>query len=321
MEKVEILKSKPLLLDELRKIVAYEEKEQAKLDRNTFGNGYKPSWQLLDVPTEYHPVQKLTLAGFVTKVGRKAYQLIDRAECKKLIEQIDTERKDQAVHIEKVLSESDINELFKGIVGYDDLKALFAQSLASIKPVHIFLVGPPGTAKSLFLMGLEKLGGTTITAGTATKAGIRDVLTDTPRILIIDELDKISSGKDVSALLTWMEQGKVYVTQHGFTDSFQGKGWVFAAANSVKGLPKELLDRFIVVHLQPYAPTQFVEVVKHYLVSTGVEPELAAYIATSVQRYSNSVREAVRVARLCENKKQVDSTIQIIRKYQQKTIY
>lgn len=316
MEKLDVLRSKPLLIEELRKIAAYEAREQARVDKSSFGGGYRVSWQLLDVPTEYHPVKQLVLEGFVQKVGRKNYQLIDPEETQSLLKRLDEERSTSEQTMNALLSGNNIKELFNSIVGYEDLKGLFIRSLSASKPVHILMIGPPGTAKSLFLLALETLGATVITAGSATKAGIREVLTETPRILIIDELDKINSSKELSALLTWMESGKVHVTQHSLTQTFSGMGWVFAAANTTRGLPKELLDRFMPVHLTAYTPQQFVHVVTHYLKSTGVEPELAAYIATSVQRYSNSVREAVRVARLCESKADVDATIQIIRKYQ-----
>ena len=41
-------------------------------------------------------------------------------------------------------------QLFDNIVGYDDIKTLFNLSFSSEKPVHILLVGPPASAKTLF---------------------------------------------------------------------------------------------------------------------------------------------------------------------------
>ena len=41
---------------------------------------------------------------------------------------------------------------FQNIIGYDDIKKIFKMSLNSDKPVHILLVGPPASAKTLFML-------------------------------------------------------------------------------------------------------------------------------------------------------------------------
>ncbi len=49
-------------------------------------------------------------------------------------------------------------ELFSNIVGYEDIKKLFHLSLYSKeRPVHILLVGPPASAKTLFMLECMKL--------------------------------------------------------------------------------------------------------------------------------------------------------------------
>ena len=48
-------------------------------------------------------------------------------------------------------------QLFDNIVGYDDVKMLFNLSFSSEKPVHILLVGPPASAKTLFMLECIKL--------------------------------------------------------------------------------------------------------------------------------------------------------------------
>ena len=173
------------------------------------------------------------------------------------------------------------------------------------------------TAKSLFLMEIERLGARFITAGTSTKVGIRDIIYDElPRILIIDEIDKIADPNDLSALLTWMESGRIIITKHGLKDERRGKGWVFAAANTLRKLAPELIDRFEVFHVKPYTKEQFIRVVTGYLTKRKEVPEdLARYIAEKVQEYSVSVREAIRISRVAKTKNEVDRAIEIIRKY------
>ena len=49
------------------------------------------------------------------------------------------------------------SSLFESIIGYDDIKKIFKMSLVSDKPVHILLVGPPASAKTLFMLEFLKL--------------------------------------------------------------------------------------------------------------------------------------------------------------------
>ena len=54
--------------------------------------------------------------------------------------------------------------LFDDVIGFDDVKEIFQMSVGAYKPVHILLVGPPASAKSLFMSSLY-----IITESTATK--------------------------------------------------------------------------------------------------------------------------------------------------------
>ena len=302
----------------LKRIIEYEEKQEQKFKTDPAFRGLdmKPYWELIDIPASWHVVRKLMFAGVVERPAKKWYILKDRESAKKALEEYERkmkERQQKAAEITQELPE----DLFDVIEGYDDLKEFIKMSLKAEEPVHVLLVGPPGTAKSLFLMEIERLGARFITAGTSTKVGIRDIIYDElPRILIIDEIDKINDPKDLSSLLTWMESGRIVVTKHGLQDERRGKGWVFAAANTLRRLPPELIDRFEVFHIQPYTKEQFIRVVTGYLTKRkGVPEDLARYIAEKVQEYSISVREAIRVSRVAKTKDEVDKVIGIIKKY------
>ena len=54
---------------------------------------------------------------------------------------------------------------FSSIIGYDDVKKLFNLSLESDNPVHILLVGPPASAKTLFMLECIKLDRSYFTLG------------------------------------------------------------------------------------------------------------------------------------------------------------
>ncbi|MDW0150210.1 MAG: hypothetical protein QOK89_07480, partial [Nitrososphaeraceae archaeon] len=81
--------------------------------------------------------------------------------------------------------------LFESIIGYDDIKKIFKMSLISDKAVHILLVGPPASAKTLFMLEFLKLERSYFTLGShSTKAGMIDYLFDyRPRYLLVDEIE------------------------------------------------------------------------------------------------------------------------------------
>lgn len=213
----------------------------------------------------------------------------------------------------------DIPEDFWDVVeGYDDIKEFFIASIKADRPCHILLVGGPATGKTLMLMEVERLSGSVfVTAGTATKVGIRDILLNNkPRFLVIDEVDKLSSPDDVSVLLTLMESQRVIVAKHKEYREEHMKTWVFAAANTTRGLPPEFLDRFQIFYLKPYDKETLVKVIKKCLVKReGVNEELASYIATKVAEAGGTVREAIRLARISRTKEEFDRYFSIVRKY------
>jgi len=81
-------------------------------------------------------------------------------------------------------------------------------------------VGPPATAKSLFLMELGRLGATySATGSRVTAAGLTDAFFNyQPRVLLLDEIDKVSLDA-TAVLLSAMETGDVLITKYKRTDN------------------------------------------------------------------------------------------------------
>lgn len=306
----------------LEKIVKYEEEteERYKKDPVFKGLDVHPYWDFQEVAVPWQIIRKLLFADVVKAVGgrRKQYFLVDRDSVKKSLQEYEGYEKIRTTELEVKKQIEIPSDIFDVIEEYGDLKDFIKLSLSAEEPVHGLLVGAPGTAKSLFLMELERLEGSHfITAGTATKVGIRDIIyEDLPRYLLIDEIEKISDSKDLSSLLTWMETGRIIITKHGLKDEKRGKGWVFGACNTTRGLPSELMDRFQVFHIKPYNPEQFRRVVIGYLTKRlKVEQGIAEYIADEVGKFTVSIRQAIRVSRIARTRGDVSKVLKIIRKY------
>ncbi|AFU59020.1 MAG: sigma 54-interacting transcriptional regulator [Nitrososphaera sp.] len=210
--------------------------------------------------------------------------------------------------------------LFDSIVGYDDVKRLFQMSLSSDKPVHILLVGPPASAKTLFMLECMKLERSYFTLGShSTKSGMIDYLFEKrPRYLIVDEIEHMPM-KDQTALLSLMETGIVSETKFQKTRNTQLKTWVFATSNGTDRMLTPLLSRFVVLHFKQYSFGSFQKVCMHILGREGVAPDIAIAIAEAVwmRLKSKDIRDCIKIGRLAKTKQDVEWIAQTLKTYKQ----
>ena len=218
------------------------------------------------------------------------------------------------------LAEGKPEPLFDSIVGYDDVKRLFSLSLSSDKPVHILLVGPPASAKTLFMLECIKLERSYFTLGShSTKAGMMDYLFEKrPRYLIVDEIEHMPM-KDQTALLSLMETGIVAETKFQRTRNTQLKTWVFATSNGTERMLTPLLSRFVVLHFKPYSFGSFFQVCTHILAREGVPSDVAGAVADAVwnKLKSKDVRDCIKLGRLAKTVEDVGWIAQTMRVYRQ----
>ena len=115
--------------------------------------------------------------------------------------------------------DEEADNFFEYIIGYHDVKRFLKMSMNADEPVHILLVGPAASAKTMFIKSLMKLDNSYFTdGGNSTKAGMLEYIFDNkPTYLLIDEIDKMST-KDQTFLLNLMETGIVSETKHGKTN-------------------------------------------------------------------------------------------------------
>jgi Holliday junction DNA helicase RuvB len=193
--------------------------------------------------------------------------------------------------------------LFESVIGYEDIKKIFKMSLISDKPVHILLVGPPASAKTLFMLEFLKLERSYFTLGShSTKSGMIDYLFDyRPRYLIVDEIEHMPY-KDQTSLLSIMETGILAETKSQKTRSTQLKTWIFATCNNEGKLLSPLLSRFIIFHLKPYTRYKFIEVSNGILVKNDIPFDLANEISHVVwnKLKSRDIRDCIKISRLAK---------------------
>jgi len=208
--------------------------------------------------------------------------------------------------------------VFDSIIGYDDVKRLFRMSLSSQMPVHILLVGPPASAKTLFMLECMKLERSFFTLGShSTKSGMIDYLFDKrPRYLIIDEIEHMPM-KDQTALLSLMETGIIAEAKFQKTRNTQLKTWVFATSNGTDRMLTPLLSRFVVLHFKQYSFDNFQEICTHLLGRDGVPADIAAAISEAVwtKLKSKDIRDCVKIGRLAKSLQDVDWIAQTLSNY------
>jgi Holliday junction DNA helicase RuvB len=276
------------------------------------------TWDKVGIPApKIMPLVNAGLLGIIfSSRSSTCYTLVGREVIKKVLGELERLREGASL-IATLDKEIEIpDNLFSTVSGYEEIKA-FLKKVLEAERFHVLLVGPPASAKTVFLLELARLPRSFYCLGSATtKAGIAEILYEQrPRILLADEIDKFET-KDIAILLSLAETGIVRETKVSKQREVRLSTNIFAAANSEKGMPKELLSRFRVLYLPQYSKEEFVDASAKVLVERErLEPDLAYYIAERAWKVSRDVREAVRIGKICQNQDEVDKDIRLIEKY------
>jgi len=222
---------------------------------------------------------------------------------------------------QEVVTEDIPEDIFRIVTGHEDKKDILLRSLKADQPVHVLLWGTVASAKTLILEELVRLPHNTFILGSSlTKAGLFEVLfNERPKYLVIDELDKIDDTENLAALLSLMHKGYIRETKYRRHRTLRLKTWVFASANDISRLPRELMSRFLPLRFRDYTEDEFYEVVVNVLKEQeGISENLGLYIAEQILKETNSrdVRDTIKVARLLKERKkeEVDKIIEILRR-------
>jgi holliday junction DNA helicase RuvB len=192
--------------------------------------------------------------------------------------------------------------VFSKIQGLDDIKEMMLRALESLERAHTLLVGPPASAKSLFMLQLEKFMQSKVyfaEGAATTKAGLQRFIVENQHkeIIIIDEIDKMTM-KDQEGLLTMMERGEFVSTRARNTKTVKANMVIFATSNSTDRLSKPLLSRFTVLEIPEYTYPEF-EAISVRIVNK-LPQNTVIQIASSVwKKGSRDIRDVLRIAKLC----------------------
>jgi Holliday junction resolvasome RuvABC ATP-dependent DNA helicase subunit len=152
-------------------------------------------------------------------------------------------------------------KVFSNIEGLDDIKEMMLRALQSYERAHTLLTGPSASAKSLFMLQIEKFMSSKVyfaEGASTTKAGLQRFIAANQHkeIIIIDEIDKMPM-KDQEGLVTMMERGAFTSTKLRNTNTVKANMVIFATSNSTERLTKPLLSRFTVFEIPEYSYPEF----------------------------------------------------------------
>jgi len=213
---------------------------------------------------------------------------------------------------------NDVNSAgrFEDIVGHEDIKQIFVRAILSKRPVHLLLVGSPGSAKTMFLTETMRQHKTSyfVVGSNTTKAGLVNQLFERrPKFLLIDELEKMSVTDQVS-LLHLMETGIISETKFNKTRQIELTSWVFATANSCEKVIRPLLSRFAVLEVPEYTFDEFTDIAISRLSKENIEERNAKVIAEKVwyELGSRDIRDVIKVARLANSIEEIAFVVRMM---------
>ena len=204
---------------------------------------------------------------------------------------------------------------FENIQGYDDIKDIVKRAIDAEENYNLLFIGPPASAKTLFLLGIIEYKKGVYFDGSNTTNRILDILDEKrPKVICIDELDKMPKQFQ-EKLLNFMESGHIKVDQMRKQYDFKINGAkVFAACNEITRLSRPLQSRFRRLYLPPYTEQQFLEI------SVKVLPKLkiAHVIGKAVWDQRGDIRDVISIGKLVrknDGPEEVEQILSTMTKY------
>lgn len=332
---LEWIKGKPEYLDIMINLIEYEEyldpmDDDSILDRHKdeTGRDYDVRWDNTDTPFDPNKLYQLEKNGFLDRVfdtnSTTMYSIVNRDDIKNKLEDINRQYNEGTQTImHDFPSEEELKErgIFDDVVGYENVKFIMRRAMSSEDIVNILMIGPPGSAKTVFLMSINKLERSSYVSGDPTTGpGLMDkMFKEKPRFIAIDELDNMSKD-DQQILADYTETGMLIESkgnnkQRGMRTNTK----TFAAANNQDDILDDIQNRFIDLHFEPYTHDEFIEVCEHIITSNqDKRRKEARKIGEAVWEMDGfgNVRKALQTSRL--SKGDPEKVLGVLSEYSQK---
>lgn len=306
----EFLSENPKYIEVCEHLLEYEENNETPEGREHHieDTDYEHCWESSEVKVKPQILYQVEMGGVIDRVfdtnSTTRYAISDREQLEDVLNNMSISPDGMKTEMHEFPSEEELpDDLFDDVVGYEKIKWLLRRGLTTQDITNFLLVGPTGSAKTVFLMCIEEhLQDAEFTSGSPTSGpGVLDVMFKrTPKYMLIDELDDMDA--DTQKVLTqYTETGIVDETKVGKDRKLKTNTKTFASANTTDSIIEQMEDRFTDLHFEPYTRDEYIDVCTHILPRReGTPDDEAETIAKEVWRIEDegNVRKAIQVARL-----------------------
>jgi len=317
-------------IDILKRAIEYEENNKKSYSYLTRDDrDYDSCWKAADVRANGNRLYQLVIHGFLEKVydssNKSKYSLTDRKRINNWVENREETLNQDGIPQKTYDFPDELpDDLFSQVVGpYDNVKWLLKRGLTTNKITNFLLIGPPGSAKTVFLLALNNYFSEAeyIVSSEATSAGVMEIMfNEMPKIMLVDEFDDMDND-DQSAFASYTETGIIRETKSGKQRKMKINTKTFGAGNDKSKFKDNILDRFTVIEFDAYTRAQFINVCKQVLPDEeNVTKTEAVDIGKAVWSYRDSgdVRQAIQVARLSRG--DPDRVVEVLDEYSDDTV-
>jgi len=327
---VEYLLDRPEYIEVLERALEWERENKKEDSSIVDDTPYDTFWEVSDIRANPQKLYQLFTKGLIDRVYKSNnytyYALTDRNEVEEVIEQVDdhmsndtvtSDPDDVVMHSFPTMEELD-DGIFDSVIGYDDVKWILKRGITTDKITNFLLLGEKGTAKSVFLLALQRHFDQSryIVASEASSPGVLNVLFDElPMFFLVDEFDDMKKEHQ-AVFSSYAETGILSETKSGKNRQIETNIKTFAAANDRSKIKDNIFDRFTPIKFERYTESEFKEICVNMLPEEeGKTVEESEAISDAIWDYRGygDVRAAIQVARLSRGDPQ--KVVQVLENY------